>query len=510
MPWPFKKKTEEKPKPRKKRNFAGGQFGRLLNDWIAASTNIDSEISTSLPALRNRARQLVRDNDFAKAAKRAVQVNVVGTGMELQAQIKMMRGGGMNDDLNEKIEAIWKSWSQAGNCHVSGKLALNEICSMVVGSLVDSGEILIRMVPKQFGKSRVPLGLEIIEADQLDETRNGKHNGNTIRMGVEVDEWHRPVNYWITQTHPGDNVTGVGGKKESVPIPASQILHLFVSDRPGQTRGYPMMHSSIKRLHHLSGFEEAEVIYNRSAASMMGFLETPEGEVYSDDVVDDERVMDFAPGMIRGLAPGERFVGFNPNKPSGNYEPFVRAMIRAIAAGIGCSYETISRDFSQTNYSSSRLSLLEDRENWKVLQKWIIQKFLQPVYEKWLEQAVLSGALQLDGYSAMPEHYHQVRWQTRGWSWVDPLKEVKAYQEAVRNGFLTVTDVVAQTGGDIEDLIRARERELKLMEESGLTYDSNPAQVGSVSQRWEDDLIKRALSEDDGEIQGRRNQSDTD
>jgi len=146
-----------------------------------------------------------------------------------------------------------------------------------------------------------------------------------------------------------------------------------------------------------------------------------------------------------------------------------------VAAAIGCSYETISRDFSQSNYSSSRLSLLEDREMWRMLQDWLIEHVCQPVFERWLMAAMASGELALPGYDLMPERYSSVRWFPRGWEWVDPAKEVAAYKEAVRCGFKTQAEVVAAGGSDLEDLLLARAAEVDRAEQLGLQFDTNPA-----------------------------------
>jgi lambda family phage portal protein len=178
--------------------------------------------------------------------------------------------------------------------------------------------------------------------------------------------------------------------------------------------------------------------------------------------------------VFKYLAPGEKVTVPQLDAPDGQLEPFLRAMLRAMAAGVGCSYETISRDFSQTNYSSSRLSLLEDRENWKALQHFMIENFHRPVFEAWLEMAVLGGALSLPAYETDPDRYRRVRWMPRGWSWVDPAKEVEAYKTAVRCGFKTQADVVAEQGGDLEELLLARKAEVDRAEELDLYFDSDP------------------------------------
>jgi lambda family phage portal protein len=155
-------------------------------------------------------------------------------------------------------------------------------------------------------------------------------------------------------------------------------------------------------------------------------------------------------------------------------------MLRSVAAAIGCSYETVSRDFSQSNYSSSRLSLLEDRETWKTLQDYLIDHLLRPVFERWMAAAVGSGAMPLPGYDVMPERYEAAKWFPRGWEWVDPAKEVSAYKEAVRCGFKTQADVVAAGGGDLEDLLVALAAERERAQELGLTLDIDPGKVSGA------------------------------
>ncbi|NDD46347.1 MAG: phage portal protein, partial [Synechococcaceae bacterium WB9_4xB_025] len=360
-------------------------------------------------------------------------------------------------------------------CHVGGRLSMAEILRLAIMAVAESGEVFLRIIPEAFGRSRVPLGIEIIESDYCDEGKSyGKDaNGDQWRMGVKVNRWGRPISYAFRTVHPGDIANARGGKV--IEVPADEIIHLFITERPGQTRGAPWVSSAIKRLHHLDGYEEAEVVRARANSSLMGFIQSPEGELEGDEVYDDERVSRFEPGVFKYLAPGETINVPQLDAPDGQFEPFLRGMLRSVAAAIGCSYETISRDFSQSNYSSSRLSLLEDREQWRMLQDFMIEHLAQPVYERWLAAAVASGQLRLPDYETMPERYETVQWHPRGWAWVDPQKEVQAYRDAVRAGFKTQAQVIAESGGDLEDLLTARSNEVDRAEQLGLQFDTNPA-----------------------------------
>jgi len=81
------------PKRRGRRNYAGAMISRLTNDWMSTQASADADIRTSIRKLRNRSRELVRNNPYAKQAKRTTQINVVGSGIKMQSQVQQLRGG---------------------------------------------------------------------------------------------------------------------------------------------------------------------------------------------------------------------------------------------------------------------------------------------------------------------------------------------------------------------------------------------------------------------------------
>jgi len=231
------------------------------------------------------------------------------------------------------------------------------------------------------------------------------------------------------------------------------------------------------RLHMLQGYEEAELVRARASSALMGFITSPEGELMGDAVYEGERVSEFTPGVFKYLQPGESVSVPDLNSPDGQLEPFTRSMLRAVAAGIGVSFESISKDYSQSNYSSSRLSLLEERDAYRVLQRYMIENFHQPVFEAWLEMAVLGGALNLPSYETNPDRYRASKWVPRSWEWVDPQREVDAYKTAVRCGFKTLAQVISEQGGDLDDVLLQRQSELARLDELEIVLDTDPSEV---------------------------------
>ena len=463
----------------RRRMYGGAMGSRLTASWVASSTSADTEIKGSLSRLRNRSRQLVRDNDYAKQAVRSVVNNVVGpNGIRLQAQVKMQRGGGRLDTLaNERIEKAWKTWGRKQNCDVSGMLSWQEIERVAMQSIAESGEIFIRVVQKTAGNSRIPFSLQVLESDLCDEEYQGKgtQGRSYWRLGIERDaETHRPLNYAFFKNHPGDNGVGsaTSGRTHLI-VPADQVIHCFLQTRPSQTRGVPMLASSLERLHHVSGMEKAEVVRSRAASCLMGFITSPDGELTGDDVVGDERVQNWEPGSWHYLAPGESVSVPQIDSPDGQYEPFLRAQLQGVAAGMGCDYSSVSGDYSRTNYSSSRLALVETRAHWQSLQHYLIENLHRNIYERWLEMAVISGELSFSGFELDRERYYAAHWIPRAWPWIDPQKEVASYKEAIMCGFKTQAEIVREQGGDLEELLLQRQREIEMAESLGIKFSTS-------------------------------------
>jgi len=476
------------------RLYAFGSYNRLNSDWVTVTSSSDSEIRLTLRTMRNRSRQLCRDNDYAKSLKRVIRNNVVGHGVRFQAQVKK-RDGSLNTDVNGKIEDAFKDWCEQENCDVSGKFSFHDIEQLIMNEVFESGECFVRLVKRPFGNSTIPLGLELIEADQVVEEWSGRtEGGNEVRMGVEVDKWRRPVAYWLYPTHPGDYMFATAQLQTNrfIRVPAEEIIHLFVPDRFGDTRGVPWMHSAGERLRHMGGYEEAEVVKARAQACVMGVIETPEvtdpsqiqqGPPETGELDDGDQVMDLSAGTVRKLAAGEKFTGFNPSSPNAQVETFLRYLIRAVCSGVGASYESVARDYSQSNYSSSRLARLDDLDQWRVLQKWLIRHFHRRIAREWMGLAVLAGVLDLPDFETNPKKYADIRWTPRGWQLLDPSKEVPAQRAAVRAGFSTLFEVLEQQGKDPDEHLHLRRRELDECGELELIFDTDPAQVTDRGQQ---------------------------
>jgi len=460
----------------------------------SGSTSADAELSLSLDRLRNASRQVVRDSAYAKRARQIIVNNIIGSGVGMQAQVVTTRGD-LAARINSAIEEAFCEWACADHCHTGGALHFHDLERAAMGQVFEAGEAFIRLHFRAFGSSRVPLALELVEAERLATGHvepGTAAAGNEIRMGVEVDPFGRAVAYWVRQRHPGDIRGAIGASERFERVPADQMFHLRTVDRWPQTRGEPWLHAVVRKLDDLNETSQAELAATRANAYVFATIRSPEGTgspLETDQEDDGKLVMDMEPLTIQGLRPGEELDLHSPNRPNANLDAFLRHMVREVAAGALVSYESLSRDYSQSNYSSSRLSLLDDRDTYKALQQWWVRSFRRPLHKLWLGQAVLARAIEalpVAQYAAAPAKFEAVLFKPRGWSWIDPTKEVAAYKEAIKAGLTTLTDVIAATGDgrDIEDVVATRRRELDMLDAADIDVDTtveDPSEVAAAA-----------------------------
>lgn len=480
--------------PRAARAYAGASTDRLMADMPSWGTSFSAneEIRRALLPLRSRSRQLARDNDYMKAFLRMVRTNVVGPdGFGLQMRIRQKNGGSFDAGANDLVEAAWAQWSRLGVCTVDGRICRADLERLVIEQVARDGEAIVRLW-RSWKRNRFHFAVQLLEADRLAEDRNvmpgadgaiGDYRvpaGHSVRMGVELDAFERPVAYFLRHHHPGDRA-GQSRTEGLERVAADQILHLFVADRPHAARGVPWVHAGIRRLAMLGGYEEAELVAARTAAAKMGFYTSLESEAppVGPDAVgsDGTLIKEAEPGVLEQLPPGVDFKTFDPQHPTQAFPFFLKAMVRGVSAGLGVSYNSLASDLEAVNYSSLRQGALNERDEWRVLQSWMREAFVRPLFETWLDQALLARAIELPLQDF--ERFNKPHFVPRGWQWVDPQREIEADIRAVALGVKTRSQICAERGLDFEEVLRQLAEEQKLAAQLGVKLGEQPQSVSS-------------------------------
>lgn len=473
----FKRPTKQPSFQR--RNYAAASKGRLFADFVGSNRSADSEIRWALRDLRNRSRDLERNNEYFRRYLQLLRTNVVGeNGFRLQ-----VRGRDINRNIdvlgNQLVEDAWAEFSRRGNCTADGRMSLIDLQNHVITGMARDGEVFLRVVKGKF--LRHGIAVQVIEPDRVDEEMNERYrNGNDVRMGVELNEYKAPVAYHILLNHPGDyDYTTLASGTKRVRIPASEIMHIYRAERADQTRGVPWSTAAISALKMLHGYREAELVAARTAASKMGFFTSPAGDGFMPDGYEEaggqgSPIYEASPGTFAQLPAGVEFTPFDPSHPTSAFADFEKSILRGIAGGLGVSYTSLANDLEGTSYSSIRQGALEERDFYRTLHKFMVEHFLDPLYRIWLDHVIEFGHTSITGPGKYEKFSREFLFRARGFQWVDPLKEINAAVVGLQNGILSHSDIAANYGRDAEDTFAAIEQDKKIAEQYGLKMAYEP------------------------------------
>ena len=458
---------------------------RRLSLWRGTQEHINQLLSQTGRTMNARARHLTRNSAYAVKGKRSFVGNAVGTGIEPMSKVQDRK-------LRSQINDLFLRWTDEADA--DGLTDFYGLQTMVAGSMFEVGECFARLRPRRVSDGlSVPLQIQLLESEQLPlDHYETLPNGNQIRAGIEFNLIGKRVAYHFLKEHPGDRPLFNFNSHMTVRVPAGNVLHMYEPLRPGQIRGQTQLAAAMVKTFLLDIYDDAELDRKKTAALFAGFVRRPadmEGTLTENEA--DDRgvsVAELSPGTMNVLLDGEEVDFSEPADVGGNYEAFQRRTLLAVAAAMGVPYENVTGDLRNVSYSSLRAGVLEFR---RCLEQWqhqvMVYQFCRPVWRRWMDTGVLSGAMDLPGFFDNPEPLYLVGWIPVRWEWVDPLKDRQGQRLALELGVKSRSQAVREEGGDIETLDqeiaqdRAREKEL------GLSFPRGGGQPNGVLAVEEDE-----------------------
>jgi len=487
---------------------------RLKGNWAVTSGSPDEDNLPELEIVRERSRDLNRNDGHAAGVTGAIVDNVIGTGIRPQsrADASLLE---VSDDATaawaKTAERAWRRWSPWADA--ADRMSLEEIQGLAERQVLENGEVFILPVRVAGPGRPYSLALDVVEADRV-KTPNEHIGNDRVRDGIEVGDRGEPVAYWVRKDHPGDLTVGRWNMSNSASnywrIPARNsfgqrnVYHVYWLRRPGQTRGFPFFGPVIRLFKDLGDYFEAEIVAARIAACFALFINKndPAGAVIgaTERTQEGKRIGEIQPGLIEYLGMGESVSQVNPARPGSNFDAFVTRCLKAISAGCGLPYEVVARDYSQTNYSSARAALLEARRMFAARQTLHVVRWLHLTWQLLIEEAYLAGdfgALAAPGVTDRWEDWTRATWIPQGWSWVDPEKEARAAGLAMQNGLSTLADEAAAQGRDWEEVLAQQAREAARRQDLGLppapTSAPAPTAPAPAPEVPDDPVVKRGV-----------------
>lgn len=439
--------------------------------WQTSGSSANTEANAAEELVRNRARDLLRNNGFAVQIVETVADHVVGTGI-------IGTPVGVNGRSRQRLVQAFNDWTH--ECDFDGDNDLYGLQWLAAKAMEESGACLIRLRRVQFeaGVTIAPLRLQVLEPDFIDTTKNGTTaEGGMIDRGIQYDALGRKQGYWLYDHHPGDMAQfGLRTRSQlSTFVPAAEVIYLYAKLRPGQDRGMPLLAPAVMTLRDLDGYFEAELVRKRIESCLAAFITTDEADGLPLNDGTRERAPDgrpidkFSPAMITRLRPGEEVTIAQPAPAQGVGE-FATLMLRECAAAAGVMYEHATGDFRQVNYSSWRAGhhgfrRRMERKQWHVM----VHKACRPIGGRFREALLAAGLA--------PAARFSMRWTPPGFISVDPYKDAQADLMNLRNGTVTPSQLVEEKGYDYLEFLGQYAADLQAQAEtlpSDLRFDGDP------------------------------------
>ncbi len=448
-----------------KRSYDGAFQGRRTQNLLGNATSANNEIGRGMSKLRDRARDLSRNTPHGARMLDVLTAHVVGTGIVSSADT----GGDKLDTTLNQLYADWRGTADIEGVHVAGSDD-----AIMTRSMIEGGDCAMRFInlkPSEMGERPVPLAFQLMEGDQIDESRDGKVDDNRTRLGVRLGPLGQRVGYYLHKNHPSEYVAGDSLRSNF--IPASEIIHMFRPLRIGQMRGVTWFAPILLTNRDFADLMEAMIVKTRNEASTSMFVIKEEearmniAGASGDDEI--KRVEELRAGMVEYLKAGED-IKFAPLSGVGQFEQVAIANLQAMAAGIGLTYDQVSGDLRQANYSSLQAGKIEFRALVKQIQHHVvIPQKSQPMWRKFCDQVQIAGLIK----TGEPIH-RMVKHRVPAVEPIDPIKDLKADILAVRSGAISPQKFVESHGADWRDVMREFKQFFEASDADELVFDIDP------------------------------------
>lgn len=425
-------------------NYDAASRGRRTLAWAAPGSSADAAAGQGArERIRNMARDFVRNRPYAHRGLEVITSNVVGSGIAFSAA---------NNSPARKVEVekVLRQFFRPSMLDAQGQHGLAAMQRMVMNATVEDGEVLIRRRWRRGSYAKdlpLPFQVEVLEADYLDTWKTG-HAGNPVIDGVEFGPTGRIEAYHLWREHPGGTISRFN--LQSTRVPAADIIHVRRADRPGQARGVSWFAPVMLTLGDLSDYQESEIVKQKMAALMVGFIESEEDtslvSATSDEAAEQLGLQNLEPGTFVELAGGQKINFSTPPTVQGTYDPFMRQNLAAVAVGLGITYEALTGDMTRVNFSSGRMGRMEMDRNIEAWQQLImIGQFCEGL-EGWIDEAWHMRP-------ALGPADLTLSWTAPRRVLIDPTKEIPAMIKEVDAGLTSRRRAQRQLGRD-PDVIR--------------------------------------------------------
>ena len=457
------------------RHYEAAATGRRTQGWRRPIGDANAVIGPAVGRVRAVVRDLARNNPHARRGIRTIANHVVGWGIVPKP-----------NPANVKAAQAWKAWAGSTACDADGRNDFYGLQKLIMRTVAESGEVLVRRrfrTRPEDAELPIPMQIQVLEGDYIDTDRTGidvrgpqgQMVGRIIN-GVEFDLIGKRVAYWLFREHPG--AFTFGGGYNSVRVPAEGVLHVYHQERPGQVRGMSWLAPIVLKLKDFDEYDDAQLLKQKIAAYLAVVVTDPTGESATlgnaaEQDPDQPYTDKLKPGAVIQGPPGSNIQVVQPPRVA-EFKDYAEVTLRAIAAGLGNTYEDLTGDYTELPFSAARMSRLS---HWDDVHDWrwqmLVPQFCDPVWHWAMEAAAIVDKV---------DEVSDAEWTAPPMPMIEPDKEGLAYQRNVRTGIMSLSEAIRERGYDPRDLLAELSSDFKELDRLGLVLDSDPRKMTQAGQ----------------------------
>ncbi|WP_375630410.1 MULTISPECIES: phage portal protein [unclassified Bartonella] len=467
--------------------FEAASKSRRMGGFDPAKKHINKAIEECGDTIVARSRWLYDNESLYGSATEEWVSATVSDGIKPYPRIE-----GFQEEKKKLLDLWWQWVDEADYDEDANFYGLQ---ATIAREVFLTGECFVRLhYVDLYGRSGVPLQLQVYPTEMLDLTYNGPADieGNYIRMGIEFNASGKRVAYHFWEHHPYDDVPAnmAFESQERVRVPAEMVIHIKERRIAGQLRGSPKITRAMTKIFQLESYDDAELDRKRTAALFAAFVKdnSPNVAKLSDnrdknDVEEEYEAPAIALGASLYLGENKEVTFSNPVEVGGSYEAFQFRNILKICAALNMPYAVVTGDVTRGNFSNVRTSIIQFRRHVKQWREHIIAfQFNRIVWERFVEMAVLAGCVNLPGWEENPLPWLQCESFAPPLEMIDPNKDISAEKEEIRAGLKTRRMALAERGFDIDSIHAEMQEEHTDARARGLSFDTDMAAPSGSNQ----------------------------
>ncbi len=495
--------------------FEGGsKKGSRFRNWITSKDEAQDEVNAGIETLRERSRDLYKNNHIAHGALSTKLQYVAGAGLLPEPAIDhefLNLSPAQAEEINGTLKRYFLGWALDKRCDFTEQKDFFQKQAEMYHSKNLNGDSWC-LLPYVEDKGFIyHTRLHTIEADRVSNPK-GEKDSATMRRGLQFDGRGRIKRVHICKRHP----LGKGKvlKKEDWRAIAFKrangwpnILHLANDNhRAGQVTGVPDLTPVITAIKQMGQYINAELLATIISNKFTVFVKSstpgaaaglapggglhptqPTASPSQAETVEASGEMELGNGLVTQLDPDESIEIANPTRPNPNFGPFVDKLATHIGSAIGIPSELLLKHFT-ASYSASKAALLMFA-NWVAgEQVGLVRDFCRPAYELLIDEGVANGRLVLPGYQSDPMRraaYLQCYWHGAPIGEIDELKAANAAGKRIEHRLSNRTIEARRQGHDVnqvrQGLITERQKDITggLVDEPQTPY-VNPGKTNQI------------------------------